>query len=310
MNETVFEQLAAVLDRLPNGFPRAELRRGNPHPAEDLFARGGRPGQPVDRRIGTRRRDRAAGRAAGRGGQQAPVPDGAARPTYGWINGTGRHSSGWRRSWSALRGTGGEHRPRARAHGGRVLCPRRRGSDHALPTRLHRVVPAHGAVKSEWVLPYDDVRAILLKAKTFQVNNCICRVQQAQLGQACDFPTQMCLAFSGMERPARSGDISQDDALAILEKSEEVGLVHTVSNVMQGVGYVCNCCGCCCGSCAASRSRGSSDRWRTPITMRSSTRPSAPTAGTASSAARWVPSRKERASPWSTGNTASAAACA
>jgi electron transport complex protein RnfB len=23
--------------------------------------------------------------------------------------------------------------------------------------------------------------------------------------------------------------------------------VHTVSNVMQGVGYVCNCCGCCCG---------------------------------------------------------------
>ena len=112
---------------------------------------------------------------------------------------------------------------------------------------LHRVVPAQGAVKSEWVLPYDDVRAILLEAKTFQVNDCICRVQQAQLGQPCDFPTQMCLAFSGTERPAREGDISQADALAILEKSEEVGLVHTVSNVMQGVGYVCNCCGCCCG---------------------------------------------------------------
>ena len=23
--------------------------------------------------------------------------------------------------------------------------------------------------------------------------------------------------------------------------------MHTVSNVAQGVGYVCNCCGCCCG---------------------------------------------------------------
>jgi Na+-translocating ferredoxin:NAD+ oxidoreductase RNF subunit RnfB len=23
--------------------------------------------------------------------------------------------------------------------------------------------------------------------------------------------------------------------------------VHTVSNVRQGIGYVCNCCGCCCG---------------------------------------------------------------
>ena len=46
---------------------------------------------------------------------------------------------------------------------------------------------------------------------------------------------------------SKPGDISQAEALAILEQSEEVGLVHTVSNVMEGVGYVCNCCGCCCG---------------------------------------------------------------
>jgi electron transport complex protein RnfB len=26
-----------------------------------------------------------------------------------------------------------------------------------------------------------------------------------------------------------------------------VGLVHSVSNVIEGVFYVCNCCGCCCG---------------------------------------------------------------
>ncbi|MCP4567213.1 MAG: hypothetical protein GY841_06510 [FCB group bacterium] len=34
--------------------------------------------------------------------------------------------------------------------------------------------------------------------------------------------------------------------MAILNKAEETGLVHTVSNVIEGVGYVCNCCGCCC----------------------------------------------------------------
>ena len=62
-----------------------------------------------------------------------------------------------------------------------------------------------------------------------------------------NFPPRCAWPFPGAERPAREGDISQADALAILEKSEEVGLVHTVSNVMQGVGYVCNCCGCCCG---------------------------------------------------------------
>jgi ferredoxin len=112
---------------------------------------------------------------------------------------------------------------------------------------LHRVVPALGTVKSEWVLPYDDVRAILLQAKTFSVNDCICRLQQAELDHQCDFPVKMCLSFSDYERASHPDDISQAEALEILERSEQIGLVHTVSNVMTGVGYVCNCCGCCCG---------------------------------------------------------------
>jgi len=112
---------------------------------------------------------------------------------------------------------------------------------------LHRVVPAQRAVKTEWVLPYDDVREILLSARTFHLRDCICRAQQDQLGsRKCDFPVNMCLSFSDTERSTDNGDITRDEALAILEKSDQVGLVHTVSNVLQGVGYVCNCCGCCC----------------------------------------------------------------
>ncbi len=113
---------------------------------------------------------------------------------------------------------------------------------------LHRVVPTKDSVEPEWVLPYDDVRSILLTAKTFNVRDCICRVQQDQLGaRKCDFPTAVCLNFSWSERPPRPGDISQQEALALLDRVEELGLVHTVSNVIEGVGYVCNCCGCCCG---------------------------------------------------------------
>jgi len=26
----------------------------------------------------------------------------------------------------------------------------------------------------------------------------------------------------------------------------EIGLVHSVSNIQEGLWYVCNCCGCCC----------------------------------------------------------------
>jgi ferredoxin len=112
---------------------------------------------------------------------------------------------------------------------------------------LHRVVPAQKAVKSEWILPYDDVKAILLASKTFNVRDCICRVQQDFVGRRCDFPLKICLNFTSYERPAREGDISREEALALLDKAEEIGLVHTVSNVMKGIGYVCNCCSCCCG---------------------------------------------------------------
>jgi len=112
---------------------------------------------------------------------------------------------------------------------------------------LHRVVPAEGAVKSEAILPYDDVRALLLEAKSFHSRDCVCRLQQEQLGEKCAYPTRVCLSFSGSERAPREGDLSQAEALALLDMTEQVGLVHTVSNVMEGVGYVCNCCGCCCG---------------------------------------------------------------
>jgi Pyruvate/2-oxoacid:ferredoxin oxidoreductase delta subunit len=116
------------------------------------------------------------------------------------------------------------------------------------PPALHRVVPAQGTVKSEQIMPYEDVRALLLAAKAFGVRACICREQQEKLGsRRCDFPMEICINFSNSERPPRPGDITQAEALALLDKSEEVGLVHTVNNVVEGLGYICNCCGCCCG---------------------------------------------------------------
>jgi len=113
---------------------------------------------------------------------------------------------------------------------------------------LHRVVPAHGTVKSEHIMPYDDIRAMLNAARSFRVQDCICRVQQDLLGdRKCTFPVKMCLIFSPVERPAHPDKISKEEALALLDKAEEVGLVHTVSNVVRDIFYVCNCCGCCCG---------------------------------------------------------------
>lgn len=112
---------------------------------------------------------------------------------------------------------------------------------------IHRVIPSQKAVKSEWILPYDDVKAILLDSKSFALRDCICKEQQKLVGKGCSFPLRSCLSFSDSESPPHKFSISKDEALAFLDQFEELGLVHTVSNVMKGIGYVCNCCGCCCG---------------------------------------------------------------
>jgi len=113
---------------------------------------------------------------------------------------------------------------------------------------LQRVIPANAALPKEQILPYDDVRAILAQHKSFHVRDCICRVEQDLLEtRRCDFPLEVCLSFSTQERPLGPGDLTREQALALLARTEEIGLVHSVSNVRAGWGYVCNCCGCCCG---------------------------------------------------------------
>lgn len=115
---------------------------------------------------------------------------------------------------------------------------------------IHRVIPSQGTVKREWIMPYDDVKNILLNAKKFHVYDCTCRTIRDRVGRECDFPLQNCLYFSSVDH-AHDDDpdyheVTREDALKILKEAEEVGLVHTVSNAMKGVGYLCNCCGCCC----------------------------------------------------------------
>jgi Na+-translocating ferredoxin:NAD+ oxidoreductase subunit B len=246
MTEAVYEKLAAALDRLPNGFPRTasgvEIRilqkilspaeatlacqlTGTPEPPEAIAARAGGDAEGASRALLTLARRGVVWLDKGEGGVRfrlAPFVVGIYEAQIELLDHELAHLVE-----DYFAGEGG------------------RGIMKPQPA-LHRVVPAQSTLKSEAILPYDDVRGILLEAKTFRVNDCICRVQQDLLGHRCDFPVKMCLSFSSSERGARPGDITQAEALAILERSAQVGLVHTVSNVLEGVGYVCNCCGCCC----------------------------------------------------------------
>lgn len=78
--------------------------------------------------------------------------------------------------------------------------------------------------------------------------DCICRKQQDLLEKRkCGFPLETCFVFTDVKRSPRPDDVSRAQVLAMLDKAEELGLVHSVSDVVKGVYHICNCCGCCCG---------------------------------------------------------------
>ncbi|MEX1378018.1 MAG: 4Fe-4S dicluster-binding protein [Eubacteriales bacterium] len=112
---------------------------------------------------------------------------------------------------------------------------------------VHRAVPTIEHAELEWILPYDNVLKIIDDAETFHVQDCICRIQQDSIGKGCDAPKHNCLSFSKGTRKPKEGDISKEEAIKIIKEAEDAGLVHSVSNVVDGLHYICNCCGCCCG---------------------------------------------------------------
>ncbi|MBI5571379.1 MAG: 4Fe-4S binding protein [Desulfomonile tiedjei] len=115
-----------------------------------------------------------------------------------------------------------------------------------------RVIPVNQQIKAQHeVKPYEDVRRMVERSRSFQVSDCICRKEQALVGNPCSHPLETCLSFSRTEGAFdkhRSGRIiSKEEALEVIAKAEEDRLVHQTYNVQSGHMFVCNCCSCCCG---------------------------------------------------------------
>jgi len=124
----------------------------------------------------------------------------------------------------------------------------RQASQQVVPMRT---IPVNQAIDVSWpVAPYEDVREIVKSKDRIAVANCICRVQQGLLEQACDKPLEVCFTFGShakyyVER-GMGRWIGQEEALEILDQCDEAGLVPQPFNA-QNPGGMCNCCGDCCG---------------------------------------------------------------
>jgi H+/Na+-translocating ferredoxin:NAD+ oxidoreductase subunit B len=114
-----------------------------------------------------------------------------------------------------------------------------------------RTIPVNKSIDQLWpVAPYEDVKAMFKDKDKIGVSNCICRVQQGLLDKGCDKPQEVCFQFGshaqyyvdkGMGRL-----ITQEEALQIIDKCDEAGLVPQPF-ISQDAGGMCNCCGDCCG---------------------------------------------------------------
>lgn len=119
---------------------------------------------------------------------------------------------------------------------------------------LTRVIPVKAPLKADLnILPRDDIRQIITKAKSFRVQDCICRRERGLLDNRCQHTLHCCLQYS-LEENAYAyfnldGEVvSREEALRIVEAAEQEGLVHCTYNVEEAPGgFLCNCCPCCCG---------------------------------------------------------------
>ena len=121
----------------------------------------------------------------------------------------------------------------------------------AFKTPVLRSIPVRRDLVAEWpVAPYEDALEILKSQKKIAVMPCICRTMMGSLDKACDKPLEVCMAFGSHADYYVENNMGRyiqlEEALEVLRKGEEAGLVLQPFN-SQKIGGMCSCCGCCCG---------------------------------------------------------------
>jgi len=114
-------------------------------------------------------------------------------------------------------------------------------------------VPVNVKIEAEhYVLNLENVKRILSSARIISLMDCGCRVIYGH----CDAPVNTCIDMNEVaDRHIAIGwarEITLDEALDVLEKTHEAGLVHMAYGHGEFyepgvINSVCSCCSCCCG---------------------------------------------------------------
>lgn len=118
------------------------------------------------------------------------------------------------------------------------------------------------------ILPYESATHIIEVAENHAITTCYCRNKGNLSGHECEKPLDICMSFGQgsnyLTRHKLARPASKTECLEKLHQARELGLVQMAENTRDGIGYICNCCGCHCGVLGALNTHG------IPFTMNSS----------------------------------------
>ncbi len=120
-----------------------------------------------------------------------------------------------------------------------------------------RTIPVNKSVTIEHhIAALDDAAEILKNAENIVVTDCVCRKTKDIADGDCGAPREVCFMFGSMAQyyldNKMGRKIDTDEAIAIVDRAQEAGLVTQPSTSSNPNG-MCNCCGDCCGVLASIR---------------------------------------------------------
>lgn len=117
-----------------------------------------------------------------------------------------------------------------------------------------RVLPIERAIDGNTKrASYEELSKHINEADVFSVSDCSCRTSREAMGEGCGhLKEEMCIQLGHAAeyyiKTGRGREISKEEALEIIKKAEDNGLMHSIPN-LDSPGHthaICNCCGCGC----------------------------------------------------------------
>jgi len=110
------------------------------------------------------------------------------------------------------------------------------------------------------ILDYERATEVIKTASHRGVSLCYCRHKMAHLERSCAAPQEICMTFNdpaqALIKHHHARSVSKEECLDLLQIAWDHKLVQFGSNVREGIGFICNCCGCCCEAMASARRFG------------------------------------------------------